>query len=183
MRERKRMIFNGLCVEMHNLYSSRLSLVGVSCVWRQTLVLVCVPQVYVPLLYVLLGYVRVLCVHFLLAPPIVLGAWSMALVLGRPLKYYYYYYSSRRVLEEMLQTEETYVADLKLIEVHIMYIDHTGLKQASGSQSVPDIYNRFMHVYYFQLLSLYLLPTEMPAKVCVGGSAQHSEGEGGHNIQ
>ena len=45
---------------------------GVSCVWkvRRTLVLVCVPQVYV-----LLGYVCALCVHFLLAPPIPLGAW------------------------------------------------------------------------------------------------------------
>ena len=40
-----------------------------------------IPQVYVPLLCVLLGYVCVLCVHFLLAPPIPLGAWSMALVL------------------------------------------------------------------------------------------------------
>ena len=29
----------------------------------------------VPLLYVLLGCVCVLCVHFLLAPPIPLGAW------------------------------------------------------------------------------------------------------------
>ena len=60
-------------------------LVGVSCVWkvRQTLVLVCVP-----LLYVILGYVCVLCVHFLLAPPILIGAWSMALVLWRPPKYY-----------------------------------------------------------------------------------------------
>ena len=69
-----------------------VSLVGVSCVWkvRQTLVLVCVPQMYVPLLYVLLGYVCVLCVHFLLAPPILMGAWSMALVLWRPLKYYYF---------------------------------------------------------------------------------------------
>ena len=43
----------------------------------------CVPQVYVPLLYVLLGYVCVLCVYFLL------GAWSMALVLWRPFEYYY----------------------------------------------------------------------------------------------
>ena len=76
------------------LRNCRVSLVdGVSCVWEgiQTLVLVCVPQMYVPLLYVLLGYVCVLCVHFLLALPIPLGAWSMALVLWQHLEYYYYF--------------------------------------------------------------------------------------------
>ena len=31
------------------------------------------------------------CVHVLLAPPSVLGAWSMILLLWLPINYYYYY--------------------------------------------------------------------------------------------
>ena len=34
----------------------------------------------------------VLCVYFLLAPPIPLGAWSMTLVLCQHLEYHYNYY-------------------------------------------------------------------------------------------
>ena len=67
------------------LGNCRVSLVeGMSCVWevRQTLVLMCVPPMYVPLLYVLLGYVCVLCVHFFLAPPIALVNGSSAMAVS-----------------------------------------------------------------------------------------------------
>ena len=61
---------------------------GGGVVVRQTLVLVCVPQVGSTTVCTFC----VLCVYFLLASPIPLGAWSMALGLCQRLEYHYNYY-------------------------------------------------------------------------------------------